>query len=63
MNATIQFNTKESGFISSGDQESRENIAKYPEAPAWPTEEYKVATQKNNTLISKMDSKGSNFLN
>ena len=34
MNATIQFNTKESGFISSGDQESRENIAKYPEAPA-----------------------------
>ena len=49
MVATQIFKTSEIGLIESGANESHAMAAKYPEAPAWPTDEYNVAMIKNKT--------------
>ena len=36
---TIIFNTSEVGFIETTGKDSNARIAKYPDAPAWPTVE------------------------
>ena len=41
------FNTSDVGLILSGAKDSNAIIARYPEAPACPMEEYKVAIMKN----------------
>lgn len=49
MVATQIFKTSEIGLMESGAKDSQAMAAKYPEAPAWPTEAYNVAITKNKT--------------
>jgi hypothetical protein len=50
MVATQIFKTNEIGLMESGAKESHAIAAKYPEAPAWPTDEYNVAIIINKTI-------------
>ena len=49
MLATQIFKTNEIGLMESGAKESQAMAAKYPEAPAWPTDAYNVAIITNKT--------------
>lgn len=57
MEETIMFKTSEVGLIVSGANESNAITARYPEAPACPTDEYNVAMvkkSKNAMMISNV---------
>lgn len=49
MAATIIFRTNDVGLILSDANDSNAIIARYPEAPACPIEEYNAAITKNKT--------------
>ena len=44
MLATRMFNSSALGLITAGDSDASDITAMYPDAPAWPTEEYRKAT-------------------
>jgi len=54
MRETTMLSVSETGFMDSTGKDSSAITARYPEAPAWPTEEYRNEISRNRRLQYKI---------